>query len=82
MKNMLSEQTWADLHRRLVEIETRCAFQEDTLHALNAQLAHQQTLIEQQQRMLQAVYQQTQDLRDAQASDTNTQSGQEKPPHY
>jgi uncharacterized coiled-coil protein SlyX len=28
------------------------------------------------------VYQQTQDLRAAQASDTNTQSGQEKPPHY
>lgn len=71
------------LQARVDELETRLAFQEDTLQTLGEQLAHQHELISQQQAMLQAVYRQ---LRDVQASagdaGGDAAPADERPPHY
>ena len=50
---MDNQEEIASLQSRVDELETRLAFQEDTLQALNEQLAHQQSVTEQQQQMLQ-----------------------------
>lgn len=67
---------------RVAELESRVAFQEDTLQSLDRELAHQQAVIEQQQRMMQAVYRQVRDLRDLSPENGPIQEMQEKPPHY
>jgi SlyX protein len=70
------------LQLRIDELETRLAFQEDTLQALSEQLAHQQSVTEQQQQMLQALYAQIRDVQDASSADGAASSAQERPPHY
>jgi SlyX protein len=70
------------LQLRVDELETRLAFQEDTLQALSEQLAHQQSVTEQQQQMLQALYAQIRDVQDASSADGAAPASQERPPHY
>lgn len=70
------------LQLRVDELETRLAFQEDTLQALSEQLAHQQSVTEQQQQMLQALYAQLRDVQDTSSSDGAAPASQERPPHY
>jgi SlyX protein len=70
------------LQLRVDELETRLAFQEDTLQTLNEQLAHQQSVTEQQQQMLQALYVQLRDVQDASSADGAAPVSQERPPHY
>ncbi len=64
------------------ELQGRLAFQEDTLNALSEQLAHQQSVTEQQQQMLQALYAQLRDVQDAGGVEGAASSSQERPPHY
>ncbi|HQQ75237.1 MAG TPA: SlyX family protein [Pseudomonadales bacterium] len=70
------------LQLRVDELETRLAFQEDTLQALSEQLAHQQGVTEQQQQMMQTLYRQLRDVQDASSADGAAPSAQERPPHY
>lgn len=70
------------LQLRVDELETRLAFQEDTLQALSEQLAHQQGVTEQQQQMMQTLYRQLRDVQDASGADGAAPSTQERPPHY
>lgn len=70
------------LQLRVDELETRLAFQEDTLQALSEQLAHQQSVTEQQQQMMQTLYRQLRDVQDASSADGAAPSAQERPPHY
>ena len=70
------------LQLRVDELETRLAFQEDTLQALSEQLAHQQGVTEQQQQMMQTLYRQLRDVQDASSADGAAPSTQERPPHY
>lgn len=79
---MNSQEDVANLQLRVDELETRLAFQEDTLQALSEQLAHQQSVTEQQQQMLQTLYAQVRDVQDASGSDVAAPSAQERPPHY
>lgn len=70
------------LASRLAELETRLAFQEDALQTLSEQLAHQQALTTQQQKMMQWLYEQWQEMHEASTSAGNNELPQEKPPHY
>jgi SlyX protein len=70
------------LQERVDELETRLAFQEDTLQALSEQLAHQQSVTEQQQYMMQTLYRQLKDMQDASATDGGGAAVTERPPHY
>lgn len=79
---MNSQDDVVSLLLRVDELETRLAFQEDTLQALNEQLAHQQSVTEQQQQMLQALYAQIRDVQDASSADGAAPVSQERPPHY
>ncbi len=72
----------ADHEARITELESRVAFQEDTLNTLSQQLAHQQSVTEKQQQQLQNLYRQLQDLRDLSGHEGPSQEMQEKPPHY
>ncbi len=64
------------------DLQSRLAFQEDTLQVLHEQLAHQQRVTEQQQHMLQALYARLRDLQDAGGAGSEAPASQEKPPHY
>jgi SlyX protein len=79
---MNNQEDIASLQSRADELETRLAFQEDTLQALSEQLAHQQSVIEQQQQMLQVLYRQVRDVQDASDAEGGSQPSQERPPHY
>jgi uncharacterized coiled-coil protein SlyX len=72
----------AGLAARIDTLEASLAFQEDALQALGQQLAYQQSVIEQQQRMLQTVYSQLKDVRASSDQEGSPQDVQEKPPHY
>ena len=79
---MSTEDDVTGLQLRIDELETRLSFQEDTLQTLNEQLAHQQSVTEQQQQMLQALYAQLRDVQDASGADGAAPASQERPPHY
>lgn len=79
---MNNQEDIANLQARVDELETRLAFQEDTLQVLNEQLAHQQSVTEQQQQMLQALYRQLRDVQDASGAEGAAPASQERPPHY
>ena len=79
---MNSQEDVTNLQLRVDELETRLAFQEDTLQALSEQLAHQQSVTEQQQQMLQTLYAQVRDVQDASSAEGAAPSAQERPPHY
>jgi SlyX protein len=79
---MDNQEDIASLQSRVDELETRLAFQEDTLQALNEQLAHQQSVTEQQQQMLQVLYAQVRDVQDASSAEGAAPDSQERPPHY
>ena len=79
---MDNQEEIASLQSRVDELETRLAFQEDTLQALNEQLAHQQSVTEQQQQMLQVLYAQVRDVQDAGSAEGAAPDSQERPPHY
>lgn len=79
---MNNQEDITNLQLRVDELETRLAFQEDTLQALSEQLAHQQSVTEQQQQMLQVLYRQLRDVQDASSADGAAPSSQERPPHY
>lgn len=70
------------IEHRITELETRMAFQEDTLHTLSRQLAHQQTITDQQQRMLQTLYSQLTEMKALSDGEGMAQEMQERPPHY
>ncbi len=71
----------SDLQLRIDELEMRLAFQEDTVQALNAQIANLQKDSEKHQQMLQLLYSQWREMQEA-ALDGAVVSVQEKPPHY
>ncbi|MBK8288685.1 MAG: SlyX family protein [Cellvibrionales bacterium] len=52
------------------------------MQALNEQLAHQQSVTEQQQQMLQVLYAQVRDVQDASSAEGAAPDSQERPPHY
>ena len=79
---MDNQEEIASSQSRVDELETRLAFQEDTLQALNEQLAHQQSVTEQQQQMLQVLYAQVRDVQDASSAEGAAPDSQERPPHY
>ncbi len=71
------------MEQRLIELESKLAFAEDTLEALNHTVFRQQEKIDQLQEQLRLVYQQLQGVRQAAAEPTpRFDPLYEKPPHY
>lgn len=64
---------------KIVDLESRLAFQEDLINSLNQQVALQQKDIQQLQLHLQHLNQKINILKDAQAEQ---QHHDERPPHY
>lgn len=79
---MMTSQKCDELQARVEELETRAAFQEDTLQSLSEQLAHQQGVLEQQQQMMQTLYRQLRDMQDLAGAAGDSAPVQEIPPHY
>lgn len=79
---MNHEDVTTQLQMRIDELETRLAFQEDTLQILSEQLAHQQAVTEQHQQMMQVLYRQIRDVQDAGGAEGAASTSQERPPHY
>jgi SlyX protein len=67
------------MESRMTELETKIAFQDDLLDALNHTVAMQQQQLDQQQRQIQLLYEQIRSLSPSQLA---SQSEQERPPHY
>lgn len=67
------------LLERLEYLESRVAFQDDTIEQLNQELAGQQQLLEKMRRQLDAVINK---LREASPSQIASQAEETPPPHY
>jgi len=67
------------MEERLIEVETRLAFQEDTLQALNAVVARQQQAIDQLRREIEALRDQLKAMAPGLVA---SRSEETPPPHY
>jgi SlyX protein len=67
------------IDRRLVEIETKLAFQEDTLQALNLVMCRQQEQIDQLEQTCRLLLTRVQELA---MNRDEAKPREEKPPHY
>lgn len=67
------------MESRLNDLETRVAFQDDLLEALNTIVAQQQQQLDLMQREIRLLYEQ---IRTLSPSDIAGNSEQERPPHY
>ncbi|KGQ34201.1 SlyX [Gallibacterium genomosp. 2] len=68
-----------DLIERMDELETKVAFQENTIEQLNQALIEQQFIIDKMQLQLRYL---AQKLKDVQPSNIATQTEETPPPHY
>lgn len=68
-----------DLIARMDELETKVAFQENTIEQLNQALIEQQFIIDKMQLQLRYL---AQKLKDVQPSNIATQAEETPPPHY
>jgi SlyX protein len=66
---------------RLVDIETKIAFQEDTVDELNKVIYQQQQKLERLEAICASLVNHIQDLRES-AAETQAAAANEKPPHY
>jgi len=67
------------MDERLIEIETKVAYQEHTISELNDVIYRQQQQIDQLERICKALTDSVQDMAENTTSNTG---GHEKPPHY
>ncbi len=67
------------MDERLIEIETKVAYQEHTISELNDVIYRQQQQIDQLERICKALTDRMQDMAETSTSD---KGGYEKPPHY
>ncbi|EGG99737.1 hypothetical protein imdm_746 [gamma proteobacterium IMCC2047] len=67
------------MDERLIEIETKVAYQEHTIAELNDVIYRQQQQIDQLERLCKALTDRVQDMAE---SATTEKTGHEKPPHY
>lgn len=65
--------------QRLIEIETKVLFQEDTIEQLNQVVCRQQEQLQQMQTVLQTL---TKNLKALLEANQDIRLGHEKPPHY
>ena len=64
---------------RIIEIETKVAYQEHSISELSDVIYRQQQQIDQLERLCNALTERLQDMTDTASSD---KAGHEKPPHY
>ncbi len=69
-----------DIQEEIIELQTRLAFQEDSLNQLNQVVTEQSALIDQLRQQLRALAEKYEDLRDTQRQGGAAE--QEPPPHY
>lgn len=67
------------MEARLIELETKLAFQDDLLEALNRTVADQQQQLDRQQQQIRLLYEQ---LRSLNPSPLGSATSEERPPHY
>ncbi|HLV17701.1 MAG TPA: SlyX family protein [Pseudomonas sp.] len=67
-----------NVEERIAELESRLAFQDDTLQALNDELVRQQRDIERLQLLVNALSQRQEELQ----TQIGTEADDEVPPHY
>jgi len=67
------------MDERLIEIETKVAYQEHTISELNDVIYRQQQQIDQLERICKALTDRMQDMAESVGSD---KGGHERPPHY
>jgi len=67
------------MDERLIEIETKVAYQEHTISELNDVIYRQQQQIDQLERICKALTDSVQDMAETATAD---KGGHEKPPHY
>jgi len=68
-----------ELEQRITEVETRLAFQETTLHELNAALTDQQQQFGQLQELLKKLFEQLAEINSSNQLDA---AHEPPPPHY
>ena len=68
-----------ELEQRITEVETRLAFQETTMHELNAALTDQQQQLGQLQELLKKLFEQ---LAEISSSNQPDAAHEPPPPHY
>lgn len=69
------------IENRMVELETRFSFQEETLRELNEVVIRQQQELDRQQALLELLRAQLAELQASPAQAVSS-AGHEKPPHY
>jgi SlyX protein len=67
------------MDERIIELETRLAFQEEGIHQLNQSLQHQQQIINGLQREIEELRQR---LKAVSASPLDADAAEPPPPHY
>ncbi|GMR06195.1 MAG: hypothetical protein BMS9Abin25_0779 [Gammaproteobacteria bacterium] len=67
------------MQETIIDLQTRLAYQEDSLEAVNLTVVRQQSAIEQLQKEILRLKEMIEDLRGTQG---NEESGVELPPHY
>ncbi len=77
----MTKESQAPLEERVVELEMRLSFQEDTLLKLNQVVSDQDQLIMRLQEHLRAMSEKMSDM-EYSLEQGGTKSGSEKPPHY
>lgn len=70
-----------DMQEQIVELQTRLAYQEDSLNQLNQVVTEQSSLIDQLRQQLRALAEKYEDLRDSQRHGGGVAEN-EPPPHY
>lgn len=68
-----------ELEQRITEVETRLAFQETTMHELNAVLTDQQQQLGQLQELLKKLFEQLAEINSSNQPDA---AHEPPPPHY
>ncbi|WP_439134835.1 SlyX family protein [Pseudomaricurvus sp.] len=76
-----SGDTQQQMQQQIEELETRLAFQEDTLNALDTIIAEQDRLLSRQQMQLQLLAEKFKTM-ESRLDDPQAPAADERPPHY
>lgn len=71
-----------DLFQRIIELETKVAFQEDTIGQLNEELSHHQESIHLLQEQLRLLGNRFSEMKDQISTEGSEVAVEEIPPHY